>query len=381
MGFQTDAIHAGQEPDPSTGAVVVPIFQTSTYVQQELGKHKGFEYSRTGNPTRAALERNLAVLEGGRHGLAFASGMAAIHAVMTLLQAGDHVVGPEGAYGGTPRLFNAVLGNFGLDFTYVDTSNPENVAKALRPNTRMVFLETPTNPVMQVTDLAAIAAITRPRNVLLVVDNTFLSPYFQRPLQHGADIVVHSTTKYLNGHSDGLGGAVVLDREEEAARLQFIQNASGAILAPFDSWLVLRGVKTLAVRMRQHEANALAVAEYLQQHSKVKQVFYPGLPDHPQFALSKKQTTGFGGMMSFETGSLENARTVLHRVRTWSLAESLGGVESLICHPATMTHAYFSEEERQRMGVTQGLVRLSTGIEDVEDLIGDLEEALRAIQL
>ena len=379
MGFQTDAIHAGQEPDPSTGAVVVPIFQTSTYVQQELGKHKGFEYSRTGNPTRAALERNLAVLEGGRHGLAFASGMAAIHAVMTLLQAGDHVVGPEGAYGGTPRLFNAVLGNFGLDFTYVDTSNPENVAKALRPNTRMVFLETPTNPVMQVTDLAAVAAITRPRNVLLVVDNTFLSPYFQRPLQHGADIVVHSTTKYLNGHSDGLGGAVVLDRDEEAARLQFIQNASGAILAPFDSWLVLRGVKTLAIRMRQHEANALAVAEYLQQHSKVKQVFYPGLPDHPQFALSKKQTTGFGGMMSFETGSLENARTVLHRVRIWSLAESLGGVESLICHPATMTHAYFSEEERQRMGVTQGLIRLSTGIEDVEDLIGDLEGALRAI--
>ena len=379
MGFQTDAIHAGQEPDPSTGAVVVPIFQTTTYVQQELGKHKGFEYSRTGNPTRAALERNLAVLEGGRHGLAFASGMAAIHAVMTLLKAGDHVVGPEGAYGGTPRLFNAVLRNFGLDFTYVDTSNPENVAKALRPNTRMVFLETPTNPVMKVTDLAAVAAITRPRNVLLVVDNTFLSPYFQKPLQCGADIVVHSTTKYLNGHSDGLGGAAVLDRDEEAARLQFIQNASGAILAPFDSWLVLRGVKTLAVRMRQHEANALTIAGYLRQHSKVKKVFYPGLPDHPQFALSKKQTTGFGGMMSFETGSIENARAVLNRVRIWSLAESLGGVESLICHPATMTHAYFSEEERQRMGVTQGLVRLSTGIEDVEDLVGDLEQALRAI--
>ncbi len=379
MGFQTDAIHAGQEPDPSTGAVVVPIFQTTTYVQQELGKHKGFEYSRTGNPTRAALERNLAVLEGGRHGLAFASGMAAIHAAMTLLKAGDHVVGPEGAYGGTPRLFNAVLRNFGLDFTYVDTSNPENVAKALRPNTRMVFLETPTNPVMKVTDLAAVAAITRPRNVLLVVDNTFLSPYFQKPLQCGADIVVHSTTKYLNGHSDGLGGAVILDRDEEAARLQFIQNASGAILAPFDSWLVLRGVKTLAVRMRQHQANALTIAGYLRQHSKVKKVFYPGLPDHPQFALSKKQTTGFGGMMSFETGSIENARTVLNRVRIWSLAESLGGVESLICHPATMTHAYFSEDERQRMGVTQGLVRLSTGIEDVEDLVGDLEGALKRV--
>ena len=379
MGFQTDAIHAGQEPDPSTGAVVVPIFQTSTYVQEELGKHKGYEYSRTGNPTRAALERNMAVLEGGRHGLAFASGMAATNAVMTLLKSGDHVIGPEGAYGGTPRLFNAILRNFGLDFTYVDMSASGNVAKAMRPNTRMVFLETPTNPLMKVSDLAAVAAITRPRNVLLVVDNTFLSPYFQKPLQFGADIVVHSTTKYLNGHSDGVGGVVVLNRDEEAARLKFIQNAAGAILGPFDSWLVLRGVKTLAVRMRQHEANALVIAQYLSKHPKVKKVFYPGLPDHPQFSLSKKQTTGFGGMMSFETGSLENARAVLNRVRIWSLAESLGGVESLICHPPTMTHAYFSEEERQRMGVTQGLVRLSTGIEDVEDLISDLDQALGAM--
>ena len=379
MGFQTDAIHAGQEPDPSTGAVVVPIFQTSTYVQEELGKHKGYEYSRTGNPTRAALERNMAVLEGGRHGLAFASGMAATNAVMTLLKSGDHVIGPEGAYGGTPRLFNAILRNFGLEFTYVDMSASGNVAKAMRPNTRMVFLETPTNPLMKVSDLAAVAAITRPRNVLLVVDNTFLSPYFQKPLQFGADIVVHSTTKYLNGHSDGVGGVVVLTRDEEAARLKFIQNAAGAILGPFDSWLVLRGVKTLAVRMRQHEANALAIAQYLSKHPKVKKVFYPGLPDHPQFALAKKQMTGFGGMMSFETGSLENARAVLNRVRIWSLAESLGGVESLICHPPPMTHAYFTEEERQHMGVTQGLVRLSTGIEDVEDLLADLERALGVI--
>ena len=379
MGFQTDAIHAGQEPDPSTGAVVVPIFQPSTYVQEELGKHKGYEYSRTGNPTRAALERNMAVLEGGKHGLAFASGMAATNAVMTLLQAGDHVIGPEGAYGGTPRLFNAILRNFGLEFSYVDMSVSGNVANAMRPNTRMVFLETPTNPLMKLSDLAAVAEITRPRNVLLVVDNTFLSPYFQKPLQFGADIVVHSTTKYLNGHSDGVGGVVVLNRDEEAARLKFIQNAAGAILGPFDSWLVLRGVKTLAVRMREHEANALAVAQYLSKHPKVERVFYPGLPDHPQYDLARKQTTGFGGMMSFETGSFENARAVLNRVRLCSLGESLGGVESLICHPATMTHAYFSEEERQRIGVTQGLVRLSVGIEDIEDILADLEQALGVI--
>lgn len=379
MGFSTDAIHAGQEPDPSTGAVVVPIFQTSTYVQEELGKHKGYEYSRTGNPTRAALERNLAVLEGGKRGLAFASGMAAINAVLTLLQGGDHVVSTEEAYGGTPRLFNSVLQKFGLEFTYVDTTVAENVAQALRPKTRMVYVETPTNPLMKITDLAAMAAITRPRNLLLVVDNTFLSPFFQRPLQLGADIVVHSTTKYLNGHSDGVGGAVVLAREEEATRLQFIQNAAGAILGPFDAWLVLRGIKTLAVRMRQHEANAMAIAAYLSRHPKVRKVFYPGLPEHPQHELARKQMTGFGGMMSFETGSLENARAVLNRVRICSLGESLGGVESLISHPATMTHASFTEAERQRIGITPGLVRLSVGIEDVEDLLADLDQALGAL--
>ncbi|OFW37630.1 MAG: cystathionine gamma-synthase [Acidobacteria bacterium RIFCSPLOWO2_12_FULL_60_22] len=379
MGFSTDAIHAGQEPDPSTGAVVVPIFQTSTYVQEELGKHKGYEYSRTGNPTRAALERNMAALEGGHRALAFASGMAATNAVLTLLKSGDHVIATEGAYGGTPRLFNAILQNFGLTFTYVDTASADHVAQALRPNTRMVFVETPTNPLMKIADLAALAGITRPRNLLLVVDNTFLSPFFQKPLQLGADIVVHSTTKYLNGHSDGVGGVVVLAREQEAARLKFIQNAAGAILGPFDAWLVLRGVKTLAVRMRQHEANAMAVAPYLSLHPKVKKVYYPGLPEHPQYALAQKQMRGFGGMMSFETGSYENARAVLNRVRLCSLAESLGGVESLICHPSTMTHAYLGEEERQRIGITQGLVRLSVGIEDVEDILADLEQALGAI--
>ncbi len=379
MGFSTDAIHAGQEPDPSTGAVVVPIYQTSTYAQEELGKHKGYEYSRTGNPTRAALEKNMAVLEGGHSGLAFASGMAAIHAVLTMLKSGDHIVCTDGAYGGVPRLLDAVMKNFGLDCTYVDTSSADRVREALRPNTRMALVETPTNPLMAVSDLSAIAAITRQRKIQLVVDNTFLSPYFQRPLEMGADIVVHSTTKYLNGHSDGVGGVAVLAREEDAARLQFIQNAAGAVMGPMDAWLVLRGVKTLAVRMRQHSANAMAVAEYLSRHPKVRKVYYPGLPAHPQYALAKKQMSGFGGMMSFETGSFENARAVLNRVRLCLLGESLGGVETLISHPATMTHAYFSEEDRQRIGITQGLIRLSVGIEDVEDLIGDLDQALTAI--
>jgi cystathionine gamma-lyase/cystathionine beta-lyase/cystathionine gamma-lyase/homocysteine desulfhydrase len=377
MGFSTDAIHKGQEPDPATGAVVVPIYQTSTYVQEEMGKHKGYEYSRTGNPTRAAVEQNLAALEGGHRGLAFASGMAAINAVMTLLKSGDHVVCSEQAYGGTPRLFNAILKNFGMEFTYVDTTDVGNVSGALRSNTRMVYTETPTNPLMGISDLSAIAAITRPRNILLVVDNTFLSPFFQKPLQLGADIVVHSTTKYLNGHSDGVGGVAVMAREEEAARLKFIQNAAGAIMNPFEAWLVLRGVKTLPVRMRQHEANALAVAEYLSRHAKVGRVFYPGLAVHPQHALARKQMSGFGAMMAFDTGSIENARTVLNHVHLCSLAESLGGVETLISHPATMTHAYFSEEERQRLGITQGLVRISVGIEDVEDIIADLDQALR----
>lgn len=379
MGFATDAIHKGQEPDPSTGAVVVPIFQTSTYVQEELGKHKGYEYSRTGNPTRAALERNLAALEGGQLGLAFASGMAAINAVMTLLKSGDHVICSQEAYGGVPRLFNAILKTFGLEFTYVDTTEAARVERAVRAETKMVYVETPTNPLMNVSDLAAIASITRPRQILLVVDNTFLSPFFQKPLALGADIVVHSTTKYLNGHSDGVGGVAVLARQEDGARLKFIQNAAGAIMNPFDAWLVLRGVKTLAIRMRQHETNAMAIAQYLARHPRVSKIYYPGLPDHPQYELSRRQTSGFGGMMAFETGSFEKARAMLNRVRLCSLGESLGGVETLISHPATMTHAYLSEEERQRLGITPGLVRLSVGIEDVEDILADLEQALQAI--
>ena len=380
MGFATDAIHVGQEPDATTGAIIVPIYQTSTFVQQELGKHKGYEYARTSNPTRAALEKNLARLEGGRFAFAFASGMAAINTVMSLLKAGDHVVAGHNLYGGTFRLFERVLKDFGLKFSYANTCRPEEVKKALQPTTRLLFIETPTNPVMEITDLAATTKLAHDRGVLLAVDNTFMSPYFQRPLEFGADIVVHSTTKYLNGHSDGVGGAVILNDESLAERLKFLQNAAGAILGPFDCWLVLRGVKTLAVRMRQHNENGMAIARFLASHPKVKNVHYPGLPSHPQHELAQKQMTGFGGMLSFETGSLENAKTVLKSVRLCSLAESLGGVETLISHPATMTHASVPAEERARIGITDGLVRISAGIEDVEDLIADLEQALAKIE-
>lgn len=379
MGFSTDAIHVGQEPDPATGAIVVPIYQTSTFVQEELGKHKGYEYARTSNPTRAALECNLAALERGRFGFAFASGMAAINAVMSLFKVGDHIVAGHNLYGGTFRLFERVLRDSGLSFTYANTCQLEEVEKAFRPNTRMLYLETPTNPVMEITDLAAAARLAREYQVVLGVDNTFMSPYFQRPLELGADIVIHSTTKYLNGHSDGVGGAVILNDAELAARLKFIQNAAGAILGPFDSWLVLRGVKTLAVRMERHNSNGLAVAHHLEAHPKVEKVYYPGLPSHPQHELAKKQMTGSGGMLAFETGSLENARTVLKSVRLCSLAESLGGVETLISHPATMTHAIVPPEERRRLGITDGLVRISVGIEDVEDIITDLDQALAKI--
>jgi cystathionine gamma-lyase/cystathionine beta-lyase/cystathionine gamma-lyase/homocysteine desulfhydrase len=379
MGFATDAIHVGQEPDPATGAIIVPIYQTSTFVQEELGKHKGYEYARTANPTRAALERNLAALEHGRFGLAFASGMAAINAVMTLFKAGDHIVAGHNLYGGTFRLFERVLRDSGLSFSYANTCRLEEVERSFTPTTRMLYIETPTNPVMEITDIAAAAKLAHEHKVLLAVDNTFMSPYFQRPLELGADIVIHSTTKYLNGHSDGVGGAVILNDPDLAARLKFIQNAAGAILGPFDSWLVLRGVKTLAVRMERHNSNGLAVARHLDGHPKVKKVHYPGLPSHPQYELAKKQMTGFGGMLAFETGSLENARAVLKSVRLCSLAESLGGVETLISHPATMTHASVPPEERQRLGITDGLVRISVGIEDVEDLLADLDQALAKI--
>lgn len=379
MGFATDAIHVGQEPDPATGAIIVPIYQTSTFVQQDLGKHRGYEYSRTSNPTRAALERNLAALERGRFGLAFASGMAAINAVMSLLKAGDHVVAGHNLYGGSFRLFEQVLKGFGLDFSYANTTRIEKVERSLRPNTRIIFIETPTNPLMEITDLSAMASLAHRRGLLLVVDNTFMSPYFQRPLEHGADIVVHSTTKYLNGHSDGVGGAVILNDQALADRLKFIQNAAGAILGPFDCWLVLRGVKTLAVRMACHNENGLAVARYLEKHPRVKKVHYPGLESHPQFALAKRQMSGSGGMLSFDTGSLDDARTVLKSVRLCALAESLGGVETLISHPATMTHASIPAEKRKQLGISDGLVRISVGIEDAEDILGDLDQALAKI--
>ena len=379
MGFSTDAIHAGQEPDPATGAITVPIYQTSTFVQEELGKHKGYEYARTSNPTRVALERNLAALESGAFGCAFASGMAAINALLTLYKAGDHILAGHNLYGGTFRLFERVLKDFGLTFTYVNTCRMDEVERSFQPATRLLFIETPTNPLMEITDIAAAAALAHRNNALLAVDNTFMSPYFQRPLALGADIVVHSTTKYLNGHSDGVGGAVVLNDAALAERLKFIQNAAGAILGPFDSWLVLRGVKTLAVRMERHNQNGMAIAQFLANHAKVKAVYYPGLPSHPQHDLARKQMSGSGGMIAFETGSIENAKTVLKSVRLCALAESLGGVESLISHPATMTHASVPPEERRRIGITDGLVRISVGIEDVEDLVTDLEQALARI--
>lgn len=379
MKFATLAIHAGQDPDPSTGAVSVPIYQTSTYAQDGLGKHKGFEYARTQNPTRLALEQNLAALESGRAAFAFASGMAAINAVMTLLQAGDHVIVSDNTYGGTFRLFDKVLKKFGLDFSYVDTREPQNVDDAARAETRMVFIETPTNPVMSLTDIKAVAETTRRRGIRLVVDNTFMSPYFQRPLEMGADLVVHSTTKYLNGHSDSVGGAVVLNDEEDIRQMAFIQNAAGAILSPMDSFLVMRGTKTLAVRMRQHDENGRIVAQFLSENPAVEKVYYPGLKSHPQHELARRQMSGFGGMISFETGSLDNARRVLESVRLCTMGESLGGVETLISHPATMTHASVPEVERNRLGITDGLVRISVGIEDAEDIIADLDQALNNI--
>ncbi len=378
-GFATRAVHVGQEADPSTGAVAPPIFATSTYVQEEIGKHKGYEYARVSNPTRTRLEENLAALEDGVAAKVFASGMAAINAITTMLKAGDHVVCGNNLYGGTPRLFNQVWTDFGLEFSYVDTSDPRNVQKALKKTTRMVFLETPTNPLMALTDIQAVSAICRPKKIDVVVDNTFMSPYFQQPIALGADLVVHSTTKFLNGHSDGLGGVVVCTRQEQVEKLAFLQKAAGAILSPFECWLILRGVKTLAVRMEKHDESGRVVAEFLAKHKKVKKVFYPGLTDHPQHELAKRQMTGFGSMITFETGSLSNANRMLRKVRICSLAESLGGVETLISHPATMTHAALGEKGRKEIGITDGLVRISVGIEDVEDLIADLDQALGAI--
>jgi cystathionine gamma-lyase/cystathionine beta-lyase/cystathionine gamma-lyase/homocysteine desulfhydrase len=380
MGFSTDCIHAGNAPDPSTGAVAVPIYQTSTYVQEGLGKNKGWEYGRTQNPTRSALETNLAVLEGGAGARAFASGMAAITAISTLVKKGDHVVCSNMTYGGTYRYYTKILANYGVSFSFVDTSRPEDVKKAIRPETKMLHLETPTNPTMQLCDIEKLSELAHRNGAVVVVDNTFASPYLQKPLALGADIVMHSTTKFLGGHSDTVGGAAIAKSKEHVDWLGFVQNSSGAILSPMDSWLVLRGIKTLVVRMERHEANGRAVAEHLSKHVKVRKVNYPGLASHPHHELAKKQMSGFGAMISFDLGSLEGATAFLDTVRLCSLGESLGGVETLISHPATMTHASIPEEERNRLGVTPGLVRISVGIEDIEDILADLDQALGAVK-
>jgi cystathionine beta-lyase/cystathionine gamma-synthase len=376
-GFSTRAIHAGQKPDPSTGAVVVPIYQTSTFAQDAVGKHRGYEYARTGNPTRAALETCIAALEGGAHGLAFASGMAAEAAVMQLLKPGDHTVAVDDLYGGSYRLFRRVLEPMGLTFSFVDGSDLTAVEKSLTDRTRMVWVESPTNPLLKLVDIEAVAKLAHAHRALLVVDNTFMSPYFQRPLSLGADIVTHSATKYLGGHSDVIGGALVVNREDLREQLAFLQNAVGGVPGPMDAWLVLRGLKTLAIRMREHDSNARRVAEFLRGHVKVARVFYPGLADHPQRELARRQMSGFGGMISFEvTGGLEPARRVVEHTQLFTLAESLGGVESLIELPAMMTHASIPAETRRAHGVADGLVRVSVGIEDAADLISDLDQAL-----
>jgi cystathionine gamma-lyase len=378
MRFATRAIHAGQDPDPATGATIVPIYQTSTYTQEAPGQHKGYEYSRTGNPTRTALEECVASLEGGEYGLAFASGLAATVATMNLLSPGDHVVAGDDLYGGTYRLFEKVLPRTGgLEFTYADTTDPGAVEKALRPETRLLWIETPTNPMLTLSDIAELSAMARERGAIAAVDNTFASPYFQNPLSLGADIVVHSTTKYMGGHSDVVGGAVVTSNPDFHEAMKFYQNAAGGVPGPFDSWIVLRGLKTLAVRMRQHEENAFAVAEFLRDHPQVDTVNFPGLPSHPQHELARRQMSGFSGMVSFTLkGGAEAAYAAVQKTRVFHFAESLGGVESLITHPATMTHAAIPREQREARGVTDGLLRLSVGIEDKEDLVADLEGAI-----
>ena len=377
MKFATKAIHAGQEADPSTGAVITPIFQTATYAQAGLGEHKGFEYSRTSNPTRTALEVCMAALEDGKFGLAFASGMAAESAILSLLNSGDHIVSCDDLYGGSYRIFERVMRRYDVETSYVPAGSLTAYEKAIRPNTKMVWLETPTNPLLRLVDIQAIAEIAHRRNLLVVVDNTFASPYFQQPLKLGADIVVHSTTKYINGHSDLIGGALVLNDEEAYESIKFYQNAAGGVPSPFDAWLTLRGVKTLAIRMRQHEENARAIAGYLAEHPRVEKVYYPGLISHPDHELAKKQMSGFGGMVSFQLkGSYADVAQVVRRFKVFVLAESLGGVESLVCHPATMTHGSIPKDIREARGLNDTLLRLSIGIEDKEDLIEDLKQAL-----
>ena len=375
-GFSTRAVHAGQQEDPLAGAVMTPIYQTSTYVQEGLGRHKGYEYARTQNPTREALERNVASLEGGQYGFAFGSGLAATDTVLKLLSAGDHVVCGENVYGGTHRLMERVYARLGLSFTFVDARDIRNIERAVTPATRMIYCETPTNPMMHLTDLAAVGDLTQARGLLLAVDNTFATPFFQRPLSSGADIVIHSTTKYLNGHSDMVGGVVVTSRDDLAERIGFLQNGAGAVPGPMDCWLALRGIKTLPLRMRRHDENGRRIAQWLSQHRAITKIYYPGLPSHPQHDLACRQMTGFGGMISIDLGDPEKARRMAERTKIFALAESLGGVESLIGHPASMTHASVPVAMRQAMGLTDSLIRLSCGIEDAEDLMADLEQAL-----
>ncbi|MBI3791903.1 MAG: cystathionine gamma-synthase [Gemmatimonadetes bacterium] len=374
-GFGTQAIHAGQRPEPLAGAIMTPVYMTSTYVQDALGENKGYEYARGKNPTREALERNVAILEGGSHGFAFASGVGATDTIMKFLKSGDHVVCGENVYGGTFRLFDRVLTSFGLTFSFVDTRDPQRISDAVTSATRMIWIETPTNPLMRLTDIKASAEIARKAGALLVCDNTFASPFFQRPLALGADLVMHSTTKYLNGHSDMIGGMVVTNRDDLAERLQFLLNSGGAVPGPMDCFLALRGTKTLHLRMPRHAENAMACARWLAKRWGEERVIYPGLESHPQHALAKCQMSGFGGMLSVEMGSKANAKHVLDRMKVFSLAESLGGVESLISHPASMTHGSVPAERKVAMGLTDGLIRLSCGVEDIEDLIADLDQA------
>src|SRR5713101_268659 len=377
MKFATKAIHAGQEPDPSTGAIMTPIFQTATYAQAGLGENKGFEYSRTSNPTRSVLEACMAALEDGKYGLAFASGMAAESAILSLLSAGDHIVSCDDLYGGSYRIFERVMRRYTVETSYVPADDLDAYEKAIQPNTKMVWLETPTNPLLRLVDIRAIAEIAHRHKLLVVVDNTFASPYFQQPLKLGADIVVHSTTKYINGHSDVVGGALVLNDEEAYEAIKFYQNAAGGVPSPFDAWLILRGIKTLAVRMRQHEENARTIAKYLAEHSRVEKVYFPGLSSHPDYELAKRQMSGFGGMVSFQfKGTYADVAQMVRRFRVFALAESLGGIESLVCHPASMTHGSIPREIREARGLTDTLLRLSVGIEDIEDILSDLEQAL-----
>ncbi len=377
MGFSTDAIHAGQTPDPVTGAVITPIYQTSTYAQEELGKNKGFEYGRTHNLTRQSLEANVAALEKGKYGIAFSSGLAATQALTTLVKAGDHVIVSHNVYGGTYRLFELIMKDFGLDFSWVNTTDLKNIEGAIKKNTKMVFIETPTNPMLNLTDIKGTADICKKHNLICVVDNTFMSPYFQNPLTLGASVVLHSQTKYLNGHSDVIGGILLTSDEKIHDRLRYVQNAIGAVPSPFDCWLILRSTKTLAVRMQRHNENAMKFAKHLEGSGYCKKIYYPGLPSHPQHELARKQMRGFGGMISADFGDVETAKKILKNVKIFTLGESLGGVESLISHPASMTHAAVPKEKREAMGLTDSLIRFSVGIEDIEDLIDDLEQAIK----